>query len=34
MAQCAELPFVNLTLIPVYIVELHVPESFPGTIQC
>lgn len=33
MTQCVELPFINLTLTPVCIVELHVPESLFGIIQ-
>ena len=33
MTQCVELPFINLSLTPVYIVELHVPESLFNIIQ-
>lgn len=33
MTQCVELPFINLILIPVYTVELHVPESLFGIIR-
>lgn len=33
MIQCVELPFINLSLTPVYTVELHVPESLFDIIQ-